>query len=65
MARIYWPTLMEDVSMIISKRYALSLVRKGRAVLRGYIKDTYIIGLRYMTVDRYDLARTDHYEEKQ
>ena len=47
--------------MIISKNYALRLIRQGKAAKGGTTTDS--VGNRYIVLDRYDLARTDHYYE--
>ena len=44
--------------MIISKEYALKLVRIGKAKLEGKCFDN---GNTYMIVTRYDLQRVDHF----
>jgi len=44
--------------MIISKKYALKLVAKGLAELLGIVESD---GVRYMSLNRYDKQRTDHY----
>jgi len=50
--------------MIISKKYALRLIREGKARKVGKLKpdpnDRYRV---YVIVDRLDLQRTDHYLE--
>jgi hypothetical protein len=43
--------------MIISKKYAQKLVREGKAKIEGRTTDGYII------ITRYDLQRTDHYDD--
>jgi len=44
--------------MIISKSYALKLVREGKARIEGKCFDD---GWTYVIVTRFDLQRTDHY----
>lgn len=48
--------------MIISMKYAQTLIRQGKAKSIGLIAEPYIIGRRYMALDRFDKQRTDHYE---
>lgn len=45
--------------MIISKRYALKLVKNGKACNKGIVKHN---GDDYVVLDRYDNLRTDHYK---
>jgi hypothetical protein len=44
--------------MIITRKYALRLVKQGRANVDG---DVIHEGKRYAIITRYDLQRTDHY----
>lgn len=50
--------------MIISTRYAHSLIRQGKADIIGYVVGDYSFGeygTMYIVIDRLDLQRTDHY----
>ena len=54
--------------MIITKKYAQQLVRDGKAKIEGQTTDQARwqdrdMGKTYTIVTRYDLQRTDHYEE--
>ncbi len=44
--------------MIISKKYARSLVNNGQAQVVGTVWDN---GIEYVCINRLDLQRTDHY----
>ena len=44
--------------MTITKRYALRLIRQGKARL---VRITVIDGKQYGVIDRFDLQRTDHF----
>jgi len=47
--------------MIISKKYALKLIKDGKATAdSGRTCDN---GKMYVIITRYDLQRTDHYED--
>ena len=48
--------------MIISKKYARKLVKEGKAGFVVELKPD-DQGRIYVAIDRYDLQRTDHYEE--
>lgn len=51
--------------MIISKRYAQKLIKKGRARIVGEMNDGQFwgdaVGIIYTIINRYDKQRTDHY----
>ena len=49
--------------MVISKRYALALIKAGKAKKEGRLKPN-DYGDVYTIVARYDLQRTDHYLDK-
>jgi hypothetical protein len=49
----------KEMQMIISKKYALKLVAKGSAELLGIVEHD---GVRYMSLNRFDKNRTDHYK---
>ena len=54
--------------MIITKKYAQKLVKGGKAKIEGRTTDQARwqdrdMGKTYAIVTRYDLQRTDHYEE--
>ena len=44
--------------MIVSRKYALALIRQGKARVVGYVDGE---TRRYVVLDRLDLRRTDHY----
>ena len=47
--------------MIVSSSYAKRLIREGKAEVVGTCTET--DGRQYVVINRYDLQRTDHYEE--
>jgi ASC-1-like (ASCH) protein len=47
--------------MIISKKYAIQLVKQGKAKIEGKLKPD-DRGTVYTIITRYDLQRTDHYK---
>jgi len=46
--------------MIISKKYALKLIKEGKAEITTTVTEGDIV---YCSINRYDLQRTDHFEE--
>ena len=48
--------------MVITKKYAKSLIKKGKAVISTPLKPD-SCGRVYVAIIRYDLQRTDHYIE--
>lgn len=49
--------------MIISRNYALRLVRQGRATIEGTTEHPSIIGIRLCILTRHDIHRVDHCPE--
>lgn len=55
-------TINKEAGMIISKNYAQRLIAAGKAKIETGVIDS-DGQVRYIAITRYDVQRTDHYED--